>query len=46
MGEEPAGSAGGGGKISYIWILIVTLALALVTYGYWRESRFIGRRRR
>ncbi|OFV68504.1 MAG: membrane protein containing APHP domain protein [Candidatus Syntrophoarchaeum caldarius] len=46
MGEETGGSAGGGGKISYIWILIVTLTLALVIYGYWRESRFIGRRRR
>ncbi|HDM36602.1 MAG TPA: hypothetical protein ENG09_05055, partial [Candidatus Syntrophoarchaeum butanivorans] len=40
MGEELAGSAGGGGKISYIWILIVTLTLALVIYGYWREHRF------
>ena len=46
MGEETGGSAGGGGKISYIWIFIVTLTLALVIYGYWRESRFIGRRRR
>jgi len=46
MGEETGGSAGGGGKISYIWILIVTVTLALVIYGYWRESRFRGGRRR
>ncbi len=40
MGEEPAGSAGGGGKISYIWVFIVTLSLAFVLFGYWREHRF------
>ena len=45
MSEELAGSSGGGGVISYIWILIVTITLALVIYGYWNESRFRGKKR-